>query len=58
MTEKEKRIHKAEMTLIFKEKINQESKKKIERMTNFKDNQETKLQAILKELSKVWQGII
>ena len=56
--EKEARIHKAEMALIFKEKIFQEAKKRHERLKSFSDQIHAKMQAMEQELAATWERVI
>lgn len=46
------------MALIFKEKMNQESKKRMERLKEFADNLYNKMRSIEKDLNKVWESIL
>ena len=58
MDEKEKRLHNAEMSLIFKEKLNSEGKKRFDRQKQASDCTKAALDKIYNELMLVWSKIV
>ena len=58
LDEKEKRLHSAEMSLIFKEKLNLEGKRRYERQKNLVDGHLSQLEKIYNELAGIWDKIL
>jgi hypothetical protein len=57
LDEKEKRMHNVEMSLIFKEKLSLEVKRRYERQRDLNEATEQQLQRVYNQLDNIWAKI-